>query len=297
MSRTDPHRWLTAVCVAVVVALSLVACSSGSAGAAPTPAPTTPAPAPVPTARAAAKPTLPPVNGRFDYQIGGSYAPAASVAVVSRDRHEAPVPGRYSLCYVNAFQSQPEDKAFWTGQRRSLLVQKKGRLVTDPDWPGEYLLDTSTAAKRKALAAIVNPWIDGCARSGFQAVEPDNLDSWTRSKGVLDRADNVAFATLLAQRAHARGLAIAQKNTTELGSLGRTRVGFDFAIAEECQVYDECGAYTTVYGNQVIEIEYTDNPRSAYTAACRAQGRKISVILRDRDVVAKGRAGYRYENC
>ena len=128
-------------------------------------------------------------------------------------------------------------------------------------------------------------------------MEPDNLDSWTRSKGLLTRQDNVAFATLLAGRAHQDGLLIAQKNTSELGTAGRDDVGFDFAVAEECQVYDECDAYTDVYGDRVAEIEYTDNPRSAYEQACRARGARISVILRDRDVVPRGRSGYAYEAC
>lgn len=40
-----------------------------------------------------------------------------------------------------------------------------------------------------------------------------------------------------------------------------------------------------MYGDPVIEIEYIDTPLSAYTAACAAGGNRISIILRDRDVV------------
>jgi hypothetical protein len=242
--------------------------------------------------------TPPPVNGQFDYQIGGAYTPASSVAVVDRDRGASPVSGKYNICYVNAFQTQPDEASFWTGSHADLLLKNsKGKYVSDPDWPGEYLLDTSTTTKRAGIAAIENGWIDGCKSKGFQAIEPDNLDSWTRSKKLLTQADNVAMATLLATHAHADGLAIAQKNTSDLGSIGKTQVGFDFAIAEECSVYDECDSYTGPYGNNVIEIEYTDNARSAYTKACAAQGRTISVILRDRDVVPKGDSAYRYEYC
>lgn len=122
--------------------------------------------------------------------------------------------------------------------------------------------------------SVVGPWIDGCATSGFDAVEPDNLDSWTRSGGILTRADDVAIARLLAQRAHVHGLLIGQKNTSELGSAGRTELRFDFAVAEECQLHDECDACTDVYSDRVVEIEYTDNPRSAYEdAAAPAAGR------------------------
>jgi hypothetical protein len=280
--------------VALGLTALLAACSSSPGPAAsPSPAPSSPEETHVEIH------TIPPFpgDGRLDYQIGGPYEPDASVAVVDRDRREQPAAGRYNVCYVNAFQTQPEDAGFWSREHPDLLVRRDGRLVSDPDWPGELLLDTSSAAKREALMAVVGPWIDGCAASGFDAVEPDNLDSWTRSRGVLTRHDDVAFATLLARRAHLHGLSVGQKNTSELGTAGRTQVGFDFAVVEECQVHDECAAYTDVYGDRVVEIEYTDNPRSAYDEACRARGSTISVVLRDRDVVPRGRPGYVYAAC
>jgi hypothetical protein len=235
----------------------------------------------------------PPVHGRFDYQIGGAYRPARSVDVVDRDWRDAPVAGRYSICYVNAFQTQPEQASWWRAHHpRLLLRDETGRLVEDPDWPGEYLLDTSSATHRRALARVVGRWIARCADKGFVAVEPDNLDSFTRSHHLLDRADNVAFARRLVRRAHGLGLAVAQKNTAGLSRQGRDDVGFDFAVAEECQAYDECGRYRHAYGRHVIEIEYTDNPRRFFTAACAARGDVISVVLRDREVVPRGRPAY-----
>jgi Glycoside-hydrolase family GH114 len=249
-------------------------------------------------AQAAVHVTLPPVNGRFDYQIGGSYAPAAGVRIVDRDRQSSPANGIYSICYVNAFQTQPEEASWWRRLHPSLLLRDSaGHPVEDPDWPGEFMLDTSTATKRSALLKVVGSWLDGCAHKGFRAVEPDNLDSWTRSKGLLTKADNLAFAESLVRRGHHDGLAVAQKNTTELGSAGRRTARFDFAIAEECQVYAECGAYTSVYGRHVIEIEYTDNARAYYLKACTVRGNRISIILRDRDVVPRGDPAYRYQAC
>lgn len=239
-----------------------------------------------------------PANGRFDYQIGGAYTPDASVAIVDRDRSAGPAGGTYDICYVNAFQTQPAEEAFWTGSHPDLLLRNAdGAFVEDPDWPGEFFLDISTAGKRAGVAEIVGGWIDGCRDDGFEAVEPDNLDTWTRSGGELTEADAVAYATLLAARAHADGLAIAQKNAGELGAAGRTAVGFDFAIVEECQNYSECDDYTDVYGDDVLEVEYTDNPRTAFTSACAAQGRRISVVLRDRDVVPRGDEGHHDEWC
>jgi hypothetical protein len=113
---------------------------------------------------------------------------------------------------------------------------------------------------------------------------------------LLTRADNFRFAKLLVTHAHADGLAIAQKNSAEQSTQGAT-LGFDFAIAEECQVYNECDHYLKAYGDEVYEIEYTDNARRFYDKACAARGNDIAVILRDRDVTPRGSPHYRYDAC
>ncbi|BCB89680.1 endo alpha-1,4 polygalactosaminidase [Phytohabitans suffuscus] len=240
----------------------------------------------------------PPANAVFDYQIGGPYPPAGVVGVLVRERAAAPVSGRYTICYVNAFQTQPDDNPWWQTDHDTLLLKDRaGRYVEDPDWPGERLLDISTPARRAELAAIAGGWFADCAARGFDAVEPDNLDSWTRSRDLLSQADAVAFARLLVQAAHSRGLAVGQKNAPELSRIGRGDIGFDFALAEECAVHRECDLYQAAYGNQVYEIEYTDNGPDAYRRACADRGAHISIILRDRDVVPAATAGYHYEYC
>jgi hypothetical protein len=238
----------------------------------------------------------PPSHGRFDYQIGGAFEPAVDVAIVDRDRSARPVSGRYGICYINAFQAQPAERRWWVRHHPGLLLRRAGRPVVDRTW-NEQLFDTSTRARRAALATIVGKWIDGCAASGFNAVEPDNLDSWTRSQRRLTRTGNLAFAAALIRRAHADGLAIAQKNTGELGPAGRA-LGFDFAIAEECGAYHECDSYTRAYGDHVIEIEYPDNGGLAnFRAACRERGAAISITYRDRDVRPKGAPGFVDRTC
>lgn len=239
---------------------------------------------------------LPPADGRFDYQLGGAYPPPARTAIVERDRTVAPFPGSYGICYVNAFQTQPEDLWWWEAHHPRVLLAGADGYVEDPDWPGEVLFDTSTRAKRAELLSVIGPWIDGCATRGYRAVEPDNLDSFTRSEGRLTAGTNTAFAALLVAHADARGLAVAQKNTAELASTLHT-IGFDVAVAEECQVYRECDAYTAVYGLHVLEVEYTDNGLDAFTAACQARRGRISIVLRDRDLVAAGDPGYAYSSC
>lgn len=236
---------------------------------------------------------LPPVNAKFDYQIGQDYAPPTGVKVVSRDREAPAAAGLYNICYVNAFQVQPQEVAWWKQNHDDLLLRDAaGKYVIDGAWD-EIVLDIRTPAKRTALATIVNGWIDGCKANGFQAVEPDNIDTYDRFDKLLTRDQAVAYLKLLAPHAHAAGLAIGQKNTTSLEGAGRA-AGLDFAIAEECGRYGECGDYTDVYGNNLIVIEYTD---SAYKKACTAVGAKVSVVRRDLDVTAPGSGTYVYNAC
>ncbi|MGI5226126.1 endo alpha-1,4 polygalactosaminidase [Actinoallomurus sp. CA-142502] len=278
-SRTRRVALVTGAAVVVAVVLAVVlgrGSSPGSGGARPSP-----------------RFTPPPAAAGFDYQIGGPYPPASGVRVVSRDRSAAPLAGRYTICYVNAFQAQPDELAWWRRAHPDLLLREPGGApVIDQDW-NEALLDVSTPARRAALATVVGSWIDGCARRGFQAVEPDNLDSYERSGGRLTSEDNAAFAALLARRAHADGLAIGQKNTAEL--LPRhAGIGFDFAVTEECGRYDECDRYASAYPGRVFDIEY--RPRDL-PAACRDHAGRLSVVLRDRDVTPLGDPAHRFATC
>ncbi|MFQ1001489.1 endo alpha-1,4 polygalactosaminidase [Modestobacter sp. SSW1-42] len=225
------------------------------------------------------------VGARVDYQLGGPHPPAAAVAGVVRDRTAAPAAGLWSACYVNAFQTQP-GSTDWPADL--LLRGADGEPVEDPDWPGEFLVDIGTAGQRDRALAVVGPWLDGCAAAGFSAVEPDNLDSWTRSDGLLEADDAAAMARALVDRAHGAGLAIGQKNAPELTAAG---LGFDYAVAEDCGAYDECAVYTAAYGT-VLDVEYTDD---GFDAACGTPG--TSVQRRDLDVTLPGDPAYVVEWC
>ena len=259
------------------------------------------------TASASMAPTWapPPPHAAFDYQIGGDYELPAGVQVVSRDWFIGSAPDDvYAICYVNAFQTQvdeadvdrPDERSNWPAD----LVLT--RLGDDPNWGGEYLIDISTSDKRAAAAAWIEPMIATCATKGFEAVELDNLDSWTRfddtpveDRVPFDESDAVAYAELLVDMAHAHGLAAAQKNTVELPrEVARDRIGFDFAIAEECGHWDECQGYVDVYGDHVIAIEYE---QADFEATCAGFGDRMSVVLRDVDVTQPGSDTYQYARC
>jgi hypothetical protein len=235
---------------------------------------------------------LPPVNGGLDYQLGGAYAPPSGVTIVSRDRTESPAAGLYNICYVNGFQSQPGDEDFWLVDHPDLVLRDaSGDPVIDVDW-GEMLLDVRTETTRAGLAAIVGDWIAGCAADGFDAVEIDNLDSYSRSGGLMTEDQAVAFMRLLSDAAHAHGMAIAQKNSAELVPR-RAELGTDFVVAEECNRFSECDVYTASYGDHVLVIEYR---RADFTTGCSAFP-NLSMVLRDVNLTTPGDAAYVYDGC
>lgn len=281
--------------ILIGAAVAAVAAAAVGAGISNADASTQPAAAkPAAKTPAAASYAPPPANASFDYQIGEAYTPPAGVTVVSRDYTAPAASGLYNICYVNAFQAQTDAASWWKTNHPDLLLHdKNGNLVIDKDW-NEILLDYSTAAKRSALTTIVGGWIDQCAGKGFKGVEPDNLDSYTRSKSLLTESEAVAYAASLSAYAHGKGMAIAQKNDADLSTANAHAAGFDFAVAEQCADYDECDSYTATYGNHVIVIEYS---QSKFTKACNAYGSTLSIVLRDVDVTAPGSGSYVFKTC
>lgn len=244
------------------------------------------------TADGAAGLALPPVNGKFDYQLGGAYTPPAGTVIVTRDRADAIAPSLYNICYVNGFQIQAGETSWWMTNHPDLMLRDSGgNLVIDTQW-NEVLIDVSTPAKRAEVAAIIGGWIDGCKASGFDAVEIDNLDSYSRSGGLLTQDDDVAAMGLFSAAAHTDGLAIAQKNAVEFVPR-KAELGSDFVTAEECDRYSECDGYTAGYGDHVLIIEYR---MQDFTTGCTAYP-NLSIVLRDVDLVPAGTTGYVYDAC
>ncbi|SNT35339.1 endo alpha-1,4 polygalactosaminidase [Rhodococcoides kyotonense] len=230
----------------------------------------------------------PPSAGTFDYQLGGAYDTDSGFDIVARDSTSEPLAGAYSICYVNGFQTQPG--VAWPEDL--LLRDSGGEVVVDPAWPDENILDTRSSDNRERILDIVGGSIDRCAAAGFDAVEMDNLDVWTRFPEVNENA-TLELATGYATRAHDAGLAIAQKNAPDVARLASETVGFDFAVAEECVAFDECDSYTEAYGSHVFDIEYT----GPFEVLCDDPDRPEVTILRDRDLTDPSNPDHVYQQC
>jgi hypothetical protein len=269
--------------------------------------------------------------GGWDYQLAGRYPADDRVTIISSNAGISADPSqpaladqpvdtsRYNICYLNVFQTQPDDNQYWWDNYPQLiLADASNTAIEDTRWRDEFLFDISTEEKRAMLLSVQQRWLEYCRDAGFQAVEPDNIDSYERSDGLLGLEHALAYQQQFSAAAHALGLAVAQKNVVDWvselapdGQVLATAAGFDFAIVEECQLTGECDALTAFYGaSGVLEVEYwydepdnssgvlvEANSREHFDLACSARGSEVRIVLRNRDVRPSGSAGFVFDLC
>lgn len=151
-------------------------------------------------------------------------------------------------------------------------------------WKGEKWLDIR---RLDLLAPLLRARLDLCKAKGFDALEPDNMEIYTNNTGFpLTYADQLKFALWLAEEAHQRGLAIGQKNASEM--VADLVNVYDFAIIEDYFFYGEAESmlpYIEV-GKPVFAAEYTDLPGD-FQSFCRQSKRLgFSTILKKRNLDA-----------
>jgi len=136
-------------------------------------------------------------------------------------------------------------------------------------WPGERWLDIR---RLDVLLPIIAARMDLCAKKGFDAVEPDNVDGYQNDSGFsLTAKDQETFNRALAKLAHDRGLAIGLKNDVDQVAL--LQPVFDFAVNEQCAEYNECSLLTPFIkaGKPVLHVEY-NLPVSSFCPTTNALG-------------------------
>jgi hypothetical protein len=149
-------------------------------------------------------------------------------------------------------------------------------------WPGEKFIDIRSSIVRDIMEAR----FDICRDKGFDAIEPDNQDVYDADSGFpLTRADGLEYAKWLAREAHDRGMAIVQKNASELAD--DLFDLYDGALTEDC--YDQgnwCGDMDGYIDRNkpVFMCEYTDTGVNFDKACDWAIPLGYSPILKDRDL-------------
>lgn len=178
--------------------------------------------------------------------------------------------GAYVVCYLSVGTSEE-----W----RPDVGEFPGSVLGEPlrDWPDERYVDLRAL---DSLAPIWSARLDECAEKGFDAIDPDNIDAFENESGFpLTADDAVAAVAWLAGEAHARGMAVGQKNAS---SLTPRLVGIaDFAVTEECLEQGWCGevaAYVAA-GKPVLAIEYVEDGASLGRWCVAAEDAGLSLLV------------------
>ena len=177
------------------------------------------------------------------YDIDGFDTPPSQVAALQRGH-------KHVICYIDVgtWESwRPDAKRF----PRSVLGAANG-------WPGERWLDIRRLA---VLEPIVQARLEMCAKKGFDAVEPDNIDAWQNRTGFpITAAHQLTYDKWVAGEAHALGLAVFQKNDPDQAR--SLEPHFDGILDEQCNEFDQCALLAPYLAahKPVLNAEYNLAP-------------------------------------
>ncbi|MFF2195683.1 endo alpha-1,4 polygalactosaminidase [Streptomyces sp. NPDC058157] len=257
-----------------------------SPGPAPSDSPTAPAPSGPPSG---ASPSAPGGQGKprwqpqpglaWQWQLDGRSDPSVDVPVYDIDGFENSKEdvdrlhrdGRKVICYVNvgAWEDfRPDKDAFPT----SLFGKPNG-------WKGERWLDIR---RTDVLRPLMERRFDMCRDKGFDAVEPDLVEAYGNDSGFpLTAEHQLAYNRMIAEIAHARGLAVGLKN--DLPQIPQLEGAFDFAVNEECAQFGECAALSPFIkaGKAVFHVEYKGNPSNFCPEARKLN---LSTMLKNQEL-------------
>ncbi|MCX4968886.1 endo alpha-1,4 polygalactosaminidase [Streptomyces sp. NBC_00654] len=207
------------------------------------------------------------LSGRLDptvdvpvYDIDGFDHDAAAVAGLHRR-------DRKVICYLST--------GAWEDFRPDAGEFPAAVLGRGNGWEGERWFDIRAV---DILEPLMEARIAMCAKKGFDAVEPDNMDGYRNRTGFpLTAADQLRYNRLIARIAHRHGLAVGLKN--DLDQIPELVGDFDFAVNEQCAQYGECGDLTPFIeaGKAVFHVEY-ELPVARFCADSRRLG--LSSLLK-----------------
>jgi len=170
--------------------------------------------------------------------------------------------GRKVICYLSAGSAENFRPDFGTFPGEVMGSALDG-------WPDERWLDIR---RTDLLRPIMAKRFDMRRDTGFDAVEPDNIDAYTNNTGFpLTAADQLRYNRMLAEMAHERGMSIGLKN--DLDQIPELLPYFDFAVNEQCAEANECEKLTPFIraGKAVFHVEY-DKANEEFCPQSRALG-------------------------
>ena len=178
---------------------------------------------------------------------------------------------RHVICYI--------DMGSWESYRPDAKEYPKiilGRRY--PGYPQERFVDIR---RLDLLGPILARRLDLCRSKGFDAVEPDNIDTYQANTGFpLTYADQLTFNRWLVTQAHQRNLSIGQKN--DPAQVSDLVGAFDWALLEECFYGRFCERFSpyVTSGKVVFDTEYrNDTSLATFLNRDCAAARPLSFYL------------------
>ena len=187
------------------------------------------------------------------FYVDGDETPRRTIAELHRK-------GARAVCYLSAGSYENYRRDSGAFPRRVLGKALAG-------WPDERWLDIRRVG---TLMPIMGRRLDRCARKGFDAADFDNVDGYQNDTGFpLTFRDQLRYNRRLARAAHERGMSASLKN--DVGQVRRLVDDFDFALNEQCLVYDEYHRYAPFIdaGKAVFHIEYEGEWPASRSCAVR----------------------------
>ena len=205
------------------------------------------------------------------YDVDLFDTPAATVTQLHAAGHRV-------LAYIDAGTWES-----WRPDQASFPASVLG--AADGGWPGERWLDIR---QLDVLEPLIAHRLDLAKAAGFDGVDLDNMDGFTNATGFpLTATDQMTYNQMLANLAHARGLAVGLKN--DPGQIPQLVNSFDFAINESCLQDGSCSelAPFLAAGKAFFHIEYS--PPSASTCA-QARAIGLPTLFKTPQLNASGQA-------
>jgi hypothetical protein len=195
------------------------------------------------------KPTIAPwqwqLHGRFELTPGASVYDLDGFRYSAADVFAIHAKGARAICYL--------DLGGWEEDRPDAARFPQAALGIEAR-PGVRWLDIG---RYRRFAPLIERRIAMCARKGFDAVDPDDLDAYENRTGFrIDARDQLRYNRWVAAAVHADGMAVALENDER--QVEELVGSFDFAVDERCFQYEECefgGAFIDA-GKAVFEAEY-----------------------------------------
>jgi hypothetical protein len=168
--------------------------------------------------------------------------------------------GQHVICYVDVGSWER-----WRRDARTFPLAVRGK---SNGWPGERWLDVR---RLSVLEPIMRARFAMCARKGFDAVEPDNMDGFENPTGFpISPAQQLTYDRWVARTVHRLGMAVFEKNDPEQAA--KLEPSFDGVLDEQCNQYHECGSFEPYLraGKPVLNAEYQ---RALYPGFCANDNR------------------------